>query len=131
MTQNTLTIGPPIFSDTTDISVATPGHRDDQEWNIEIGSDSEVILTHRNSRFITKTSAAALTIADPPLRYNGWILHIISTTPFAHTLDNSRCSGFNNGGNLATFAAAVGASISLIAYAGKWYVLNLNSVTLS
>ena len=81
---------------------------------------------------ITKASAAALTLAAPSADQDGKTLTIVSTTAFAHTVTQA-APGFNGGGggsDVATFAAAVGNSISLVASGGVWYVTNLQGVTL-
>ena len=84
---------------------------------------------------ITKTgSLAALTLAAPTVAQNGLRMTITSSTAFAHTVT---ATGLINDGvtggskNLATFAAFAGASMELMAYAGKWQVLSLNAVTIS
>lgn len=81
---------------------------------------------------ITKGSAAALTLAAPTTVPDGTTLTIVSTTAFAHTVTQTT-PGFNGGGaasDVATFGAAAGNSISLIATGGVWYVTNLTGVTL-
>lgn len=84
---------------------------------------------------ITKGSACAMTLADPTaVTHDGVIMEFISTTAYAHTLSNSAGSGFNGGGaasDIGTFGAAVGNSIRVVAYNGKWYVLNNVNVTLA
>lgn len=76
--------------------------------------------------FITKGTAAALTIADPVSGTDdGKSLCIVSTTAAAHTVDNSAGSGFNGGGagsDVGTFAAAIGNGFAIVAYGGVWYV---------
>jgi len=86
------------------------------------------IAVKNGTVFITKGSAAALTLADPVATDDdGCELHIVSTTAFAHTVSNAAGSGFNAGGaskDVATFGAAVGNSFTIQAYQGKWYVVN-------
>lgn len=85
--------------------------------------------------FITKGSAAALTIADPTATVDdGKRLLIIATTAFAHTVSNAAGSGFNGGGaatDVGTFAAAIANYLELVAYNGKWYVTGNLNVTLA
>lgn len=85
--------------------------------------------------YITKTSLAALTIAAPtPTTDDGKTLHIVSTTPFAHTITLATV-GFNSSGStadVATFDGAVrGAAMTIRAYQGVWYTTSLRSVTLA
>lgn len=88
--------------------------------------------------FITKGSAAALTIVNPTSGSpeaggdDGKRLHVIATTAHAHTLTRST-TGFNDGGagaDVATFGGAKGDNITIVAYAGKWYVESVIGVTL-
>jgi hypothetical protein len=81
---------------------------------------------------ITKAGVAALTLAAPALADDGMKLEIISTTAQAHTITATGL--FADGAahvNLATFAAQIGASLRLMAYQGKWYVLGVQGVTMS
>jgi hypothetical protein len=83
---------------------------------------------------ITKGTAATLTIADPTAGDDdGKELTVISTTAAAHTLSNAAGSGFNAAGasaDVATFGGAIGDSITLFAYGGKWLVKSKTNVTL-
>jgi hypothetical protein len=76
--------------------------------------------------FITKSSAAAVTLAAPTAGADdGKRLAIVSTTAQAHTLTNTT-PGFNNGStasDVGTFGAAIGNSIEVIAYNGVWYTI--------
>lgn len=85
--------------------------------------------------FITKGSAAALTLADPTnVTDDGKRLTILSTTAFAHTVSNAAGSGFNQGGtasDVATFGAARGNNLTVRAYGGKWFVESSVGVTLA
>jgi len=91
-------------------------------------SGAVTIPTENTSFVITKATAAALTLADPTtLTHDGLIVEFVSTTAAAHTIDNSAGSGFNAagaGGDVCTFSAAIGNSLRLMAYGGKWLVLN-------
>jgi hypothetical protein len=82
---------------------------------------------------ITKGSICALTLAAPTTEEDGTQLTIVSTTAYAHTVTQAS-PGFNGAGgsgDVATFAAAAGGSLTVIAYGGKWYVANLQGVTLA
>jgi len=110
--------------------------------NIEIteaasASGAIAIDVKAKTVFITKGSIAALTLVDPTTTtHDGYEITFISTTAFAHTLDNSAGSGFNNGGSgsdVGTFGGAIGDGLTIKAYQGIWYVMpgtNLN-VTLA
>lgn len=82
---------------------------------------------------ITKATAAALTLANPTSGTDDYkVLRILSTTAVAHTVTVT--GGFGNAGagaDVATFPLAVGATLSLLAYGGYWYVIGSNGVTLS
>jgi hypothetical protein len=83
---------------------------------------------------ITKGTAAALTLADPPLNADTMRLLVVSTTAAAHTVSNAAGSGFNGGGagsDVGTFGAAIANSLELVAYNGKWWVINNVGVTLA
>lgn len=81
---------------------------------------------------ITKASAAALTLADPTATVDDYkTLTIVSVTAAAHTVTNT--TGFNAGStasDVATYSAAKGACMTLVAYQGVWYTRSLTSVTL-
>lgn len=81
---------------------------------------------------ITKAGVAALTLAAPNVGDDGLYKLIVSSTANAHTIT---ATGLYADGaahvNLATFAAQIGASILLMAYKSKWYVVNLQGVTMS
>ncbi len=82
---------------------------------------------------ITKSSAAALTLAAPASADDGKLLYIVSTTAQAHTVTNSS-PGFNAGGaanDVATFGAAIGNNLVLLAYNQKWYVVSSVGITLA
>ncbi len=84
---------------------------------------------------ITKTgSLAALTLAAPSASQNGLINVISSNTAFAHTITATGLfqNGVTGGAkNTATFAAFAGASITLMAYEGKWNVISANLVAVA
>jgi hypothetical protein len=84
---------------------------------------------------ITKTGTlAALTLAAPTAAQNGMVKVITSATALAHTVtatglfDNGVTGGAKN---TATFAAFAGASMTVMAYNGKWHVIALNAVTVA
>lgn len=80
---------------------------------------------------ITKAGVAAMTLAAPTATTDdGVILVVTSSTAFAHTIT---ATGLLKTGaatvNVATFAAFAGATVTLMAYQGLWYVLSQNVVT--
>jgi hypothetical protein len=73
------------------------------------------------------TATLPLPIAGPPgVGDDGKIICFISTTANAHTV-TTPAGGLNKTLHIATFAAAVGAYMWLVAFGGSWYVLNSNS----
>jgi hypothetical protein len=80
---------------------------------------------------ITKTSAAAMTLADPTAAQEGTVMVIVAQTLFPHTVDNT--SGFDGGGGAkdrATFGGAFGDLMIVQAINLKWVVRLLKNVTL-
>lgn len=82
---------------------------------------------------ITKATAAALTLAAPTATTDdGKVLRIVSSTAAAHTVTQTT-PGFNGGtttSDVATYGAAIGNAMELVAYNGVWLVSNLTGVTL-
>lgn len=86
---------------------------------------------------ITKASAIALTLPAPvaglptltPAGDDGRVLRIVSTTAVAHVVTCPQ--GFNAKGSsgTATFGAAKGNGMELIAQGGQWYNLAQTGVT--
>lgn len=83
---------------------------------------------------ITKATAAALTLAAPTATTDDYKrLLIVSTTAAAHTVTQTT-PGFNGGStseDVATFGAAIGNAMELVAYQGVWLAVNLTGVTLA
>lgn len=99
---------------------------------LEVAStDGAISIPDRGKKFVfvTKGSAAALTLAAPSTAQNGVEIDIISTTAFAHTI-TAATIGFNDGGtasDVCTFSAAKGNRLCVVAYAGDWWVMdNIN-----
>lgn len=74
--------------------------------------------------FVTKASAAALTLAAPTTAQDGMKIEVTSDTAFAHVIT---ATGLLKTGtatvNISTFAAFAGASITMVARGGKWNVI--------
>lgn len=105
-----------------------------QKASIEVKSADGAITVQPGLVVITKATACVLTLAAPTATtHDGYIMIIVSTTAAAHTVTNSS-PGFNNGGaggDVATFAAAIGNGLVLVAYQGAWYIVNNTGITLS
>lgn len=81
--------------------------------------------------YITKGSAAALTIEAPPSE-GVHTLDIISTTAYAHTLTHT--AGFGGGTtnrDVATWGGAISDGMRLIGIGGVWYVGSTRNVTIA
>lgn len=84
---------------------------------------------------ITKgTALGSSTLATPTVTtHDGYILRIVSTTAAAHVV--SVASGKVNGGSNTTItftSAAIGDSVTLLAYQGVWYVIDTTgTITIS
>lgn len=102
--------------------------------DLQIMAADGAVLIHPGTVLVTKGTAAALTIANPTSgAHDGMEITFISTTAAAHTLTRST-TGFNDAGasgDVATFGAAIGNGLTIVAYAGKWYTKNLTGVTLA
>lgn len=118
----------------TDPSAAVHIPRNGDGTPYVLASADGAITVKGGSVFITKGSAAVLTIAAPVSgEDDGKLLEIVSTTAFAHTVTNTS-PGFNDNGassDVGTFAAAKGSGLTLRAYAGAWYVVGNIGVTLA
>lgn len=118
------------------IAMADPDAAAELIGNQSVGTASAdgAITQKSGTVFVTKASAAALTLADPTATTDdNKTLTVISTTAAAHTLSNAAGSGFNAGGaatDVGTFGGAKGDNIQLTAYQGVWYVRGKTNVTL-
>ena len=99
---------------------------------VEVASaDGAITIPDRGRKkvFITKGSAAALTLGTPSAAQNGVEIDIISTTAYAHTI-TAATIGFNDGrtaSDVCTFSEAKGDRLCVIAYANDWWVMdNIN-----
>lgn len=83
---------------------------------------------------LTKGSAGAYTLRAPTEAEEGLVLKVISGSAFAHvvTATNLIDDGVTGGAkDTATYAAFVGAAMTLIASDGKWTTLSLKAVTVA
>ena len=90
------------------------------------------INSHTAAQYvITKAGVAGMTLGAPTATTDdGLIIIVTSNTANAHTITATGL--FQTGAatvNVATFAAFAGASVTLMAYQGKWNVLNQNAIT--
>lgn len=103
-----------------------------QDLEITTAAADGAITAKTGTVFVTKATAAALTLANPTATTDdGKILRIMAATAAAHTVTNA--SGFNDGGSgadVATFGGAKGDNMVIQAYQGRWYVQDLRNVTL-
>ena len=97
--------------------------------NVAAAAADAAISVDGKSRtvFITKGTAAALTLANPTTTtHDGMELVFVATTAAAHTVSNAAGSGFFSSGggtkDVATFGGAIGDGFACVAYQGKWYV---------
>lgn len=82
---------------------------------------------------ITKGSLLGDTLAAPTATTDDGVhINVTSNTAYAHTIT---ATGLLQTGtasvNVATFAAVAGATLELMAYQGKWNVMNSNQITFS
>ncbi len=108
----------------------------DQKSNLAIqGGDAYAadgaINIKNGTAFITKGTAAALTLAAPVAGTDdGRELLIVSATAAAHTV-TTPANAINGADHIATFGAAIGNVIHLVAYNGVWYMVSQIGITLS
>ena len=121
LTNKTLT-SPTITGATLTGAVVTPAQG--------LASVDGAITIASGITFITKGSAAALTLAAPSSN-DGVTITIVSTTDFAHTITATSLvwDGTTGVNTTGTFAAFRGASVTLVAKGVLWYVVSANLVT--
>ena len=86
------------------------------------GDGAIPVPTRDTNVFVTKTSAAALTLANPSAGSDGVRLRIYGLTDFAHvvTLATAAPDGTSGGSTTLTSPAFAGCYIELIANKGIW-----------
>lgn len=81
---------------------------------------------------VQKAGVCAMTLAAPTTAQDGLVLTILSATANAHTVTyTAGFYGDTTSSDVATFAAKVGASMTIQAQGGKWGVVSLANVTLA
>jgi len=98
----------------------------------EYSASGALTISH-GCHVVTKTSAAAMTLAAPTTAQNGTIVTVMSSTAYAHTITCPSAIIVNGTSayTVGTCAAVIGCTIRLIAYGGKWYQSGISGVTLS
>lgn len=94
-------------------------------------ADSGAVTIADGRVFLTKATASAITIDNPPVAMNGATLHIISTTAAAHTVTYT--AGFGGGTtarDVATFGGAINDGMVIVAHNGTWQISSTRNVTL-
>lgn len=95
----------------------------------ELDADGVIAITS-GVVVISKATAGAISLAAPGAGDDGNVLHVVDVEGAAHVV--THVDGFNGGDDdLATFGGAAGDAMTLVAFGGVWYTLNLKSVTLS
>jgi len=109
------------------IDVLVNGSADASSLEKQVASANGAITISNGLVIITKAGVCALTLADPTTANNYDRLHIQSNTAQAHTVT----ADFNGSGSATyTFPAAIGGSIDLMAYGGKWLLpVNIKATT--
>jgi hypothetical protein len=107
-------------------------YEDEISPNVQVASANGAITIEAGVVAITKATACALTLAAPSVAQNGTVMTIVATTAAAHTVTQTT-PGFNNAGtsgDVATFGGAIGDSMVIVAYGGRWHTVSLRNVTL-
>lgn len=97
-------------------------------------SASGIIPTGAGVAVITKATAAAMTLGAPTVAQDGDLLIITSETAAAHTVTATTLLANGLSGTpwtTATFAAQIGATLTLMAANGLWNVIAQPGVTIT
>lgn len=90
------------------------------------------IPTQNTLVLVQKAGVCAMTLAAPTTAQDGLEMTILSATANAHTVTyTAGFYGDTTSSDVATFAAKVGASMTIKAQGGKWGVVSLANVTLA
>ncbi|MCR4374685.1 MAG: hypothetical protein NUW22_07530 [Acidobacteria bacterium] len=119
------TLAPAVHGPAADFVIPKP------ERIYSYGVDGAITI-QPGEHLLTKATAGAYTIAAPSQSQNGIVLKITSRTDAAHviTAPSAIIGDGTTGANVTlTFAAYIGASVTLIADNGKWNTLALEAVT--
>jgi hypothetical protein len=114
-------------------STVTGTHIGGQQDTCVVITGDGAITIAPSSVFLSKGSAAAITLAAPTsVTHDGYIIRIVATSAFAHVI-TSGVDGFNAKGSSGTITlgGAIGDSATLIAKAGHWYTLGKVNATVA
>jgi len=73
--------------------------------------------------YLTKATAGAYTLANPPVDQNGMVVSLVSTTAAAHTVTMATAV-LGSTETVYTFVNALGHSKTLVSYKGVWAEVN-------
>jgi hypothetical protein len=116
------------FDPATDALVVTNAPRFTQT---EYTANGAIALT-TGTHVISKTSAAAMTVAAPTAAQNGTRLAITAGTNFAHVITftgSTLLDGTTGANQTATLTAFIGSTIVVEACATKWLLISSSNVT--
>lgn len=128
-----------LFSDLSDVNTAEDSQvPPDQRGQTTISVDTTLSATSSPALptkdviyYIDKASAAAITLPAPAKDVDGIFVTFYSLTAAAHVITyTAGFYGDTTSSDLATFAAKVGASMTIVASRGTWGVQSLANVTL-
>ena len=107
-----------------------------QETPQVLAAPSATIAPGKEQIFLTYAGISTITLANPivgpPISggQDGATLVVTDTKGYAHTITTG-ANGINGGKHIATFSAALGASFTLKAYNGSWWMQTGSGVTLT
>lgn len=119
-------LSPLTFGIATDFTAPSAGEAAAPHFSARdvesIGADGAVTPPTSKDKvvFITKASACAITLADPSALADGVTITFVSTTAAAHTVTLTTGYLGSSASDVLTFAAAVGHTVTLMAYKGLW-----------
>lgn len=103
------------------------------QHDIQVISGDGAITIKSGKVFLTKASAAAITLADPVAGLqsaggdDGKVLEVISTTAQAHTVTIAGgLNGAGTGADVGTYGTTIGNRFQAVAYNGKWWAAGAN-----
>lgn len=99
--------------------------------NVVVASADGALTIENSTVVVTKAGVCAMTLAAPSAAQNGTRIEIVSATANAHTVTVAT-AGFNDlgaAGDVATFGGAKGDGLTVVAYAGDWYILHRTNIT--
>lgn len=116
---------------TVPAGVQIQDNRGQSAYVLKLSGATDAIPVNAGTVVVTSAGVDAMTLATPVAGTNdGLELTVISAGAHAHTITTA-ANKINGADDTATFAAAAGNSITLVAYGGIWYAKNLTGVTLS